>query len=135
MDFAYQFCHRHCRRSAPVNFPTSEGGMLFLTLMLDLPFLFKRDYQSHTFSSYSRKNKHWKWLLVSGIIPLILSFAIWTGWARYYTWIIGLFVDIHLIFFGSALTLFASRVRGKQNFEENKMFKNFYSGIILFWNN
>jgi uncharacterized membrane protein HdeD (DUF308 family) len=86
-------------------------GVAFLTLILGIFFLFEGIVEIAFAVQVKSVSANWGWLLFSGIIAIILSFIIWSGWPQNSTWVISLLVGINLIFFGFSLTLFAASHR------------------------
>jgi uncharacterized membrane protein HdeD (DUF308 family) len=87
------------------------SGMVFLTLMLGIFFLFEGVTEIALAIHLKAVSANWGWLLASGILALILSLIIWSGWPKNSAWVVGLLVGINLFFFGFSLMLFAGNRR------------------------
>jgi uncharacterized membrane protein HdeD (DUF308 family) len=78
-------------------------GVLTLTFLLAFFFLVdgvtKIVWGIQMHSSLSR----WGWLVFSGVISILLSAIIWSGWPGTAAWVIGLLVGINMLFFGFSL--------------------------------
>lgn len=86
-------------------------GILFLTLMLGIFFLFEGIIEIGLAIRLKSLSANWGWLLCSGILALILSAIIWSGWPKNSVWILSILLGINLIFYGFSLIFFASSRR------------------------
>lgn len=89
-------------------------GIEFLTLLLGIYFLFEGITEIALSIHLKAVSGNWGWLLFSGILAIILSAIIWSGWPRNSVWMVGLLVGINLFFFGLSLILFAGNRRDNQ---------------------
>ncbi len=89
------------------------SGMLTLTLFLAIFFLIEGIAKIY-FSFRLKNYENWGWLLVSGILSVIISAIIWSGFPGTASWVIGLLVGINLLFLGLSM-IFLSR-----NIDETK---------------
>lgn len=78
------------------------GGILTLTLLLSLFFLFE-GCAKIIMAFQMRQLPQWGWILVSGIIALIIAGIIWSQWPSSAYWVIGLLVGVNMLFFGCSL--------------------------------
>jgi uncharacterized membrane protein HdeD (DUF308 family) len=53
----------------------------------------------------------WGWVLVSGIVDIVLSVIIMSGWPETATWVLGLLVGIDLLVMGISMIMVALSVR------------------------
>ena len=59
--------------------------------------------------------RNWIWTLCGGFISLMLAYLIWAGWPNTATWVIGLYVGINMIFWGTSMIFTAIAARGIGN--------------------
>lgn len=86
-------------------------GAMFLTLMLGIWFLFHGIIQIALSFQAKEVSENWWLLLFSGIVSVLLSLIIWSGWPATSLWIIGLLLGINLLFFGISLLTIAFRIK------------------------
>jgi len=88
------------------------SGALSLTLVMGIFFLIAGVLRG-AYAIAHRKERHWGWFLLSGIIDLGLGTLILTGWPVTGLWVIGLFVGIEMLVHGSgwiALSVMMRRI-------------------------
>ncbi|WP_423063687.1 HdeD family acid-resistance protein [Candidiatus Paracoxiella cheracis] len=86
-------------------------GMMFLTLLLGIFFLFQGITQIAMGIQIKPISNNWGFLVVSGIVSIILSILIWIKWPSISSWFIGLLVGINLLLFGISLLFFSKKVQ------------------------
>jgi uncharacterized membrane protein HdeD (DUF308 family) len=74
-------------------------GVLTLTFLLAL-FYFLEGVAQIVYATFIKEVANWGWLLVSGVLAILISFIIWSGWPSTAFWVLGLLVGINLIFYG-----------------------------------
>jgi len=86
-------------------------GMMFLTLLLGIFFLFQGITQIAMGVHIKHISSNWGFLVASGIISIILSILIWIKWPSISNWFIGLLVGINLLLFGISLLFFSKKIQ------------------------
>jgi uncharacterized membrane protein HdeD (DUF308 family) len=76
-------------------------GVLTLTFLVAL-FLFIEGIFQIAFATVVRPLANWGWVLINGLLAIVLSFLIWSGWPGSALWVIGVLVGINLIFYGAS---------------------------------
>jgi uncharacterized membrane protein HdeD (DUF308 family) len=84
-----------------------------LALLLGIWFLVHGILEINFSIQVRHHSRNWGLMLISGVVSIILSIIIWTGWPATALWIIGLLLGINLIFFGVSLFALAFRVKNK----------------------
>ena len=87
------------------------AGALSLTLLLSLFFMFQGI--TRIIFALQKRPGHWKWVLLSGIMALLLGIFIFYEWPYSGLYIIGLFVGIDFILNGWALIALSMQSRKK----------------------
>jgi uncharacterized membrane protein HdeD (DUF308 family) len=85
------------------------AGALSITLLLAAFFI--AEGIARIMAALMYRFSRWGWLLAVGMIDLILGILIWTQWPVSGLWVIGLFVGIDLIFYGSTWVMLALAAR------------------------
>lgn len=82
-------------------------GAMVLALLLGIWFLCHGILEIGFAINARHHSRTWSVMLLSGIISIILSIIIWSGWPISAIWIAGLLLGINLVFFGGALFILA----------------------------
>lgn len=86
------------------------AGVLALTMALAVFYLAVGVFK--IISAFRiRQSSQWGWMLLSGLVSVFLSVAIWAGMPLTALWVVGLIVGIDLMFSGLALLMIMLAVR------------------------
>jgi uncharacterized membrane protein HdeD (DUF308 family) len=86
-------------------------GVITLTLVMAVFFVIEGVAAVFVALDFRQHLRHWRLMLFSGLINLVLAYLIWRGWPNTATWIIGLYVGIYMIFLGVPLIMTAIAAR------------------------
>lgn len=86
-----------------------EEALLLYTLLLAVFFFVEGLFR--IFAALSGQFKHWGWVLLSGVVPLLLGISIWRQWPFSGLYVIGLFLGINLLVSGASYLSLGLRLR------------------------
>jgi uncharacterized membrane protein HdeD (DUF308 family) len=90
------------------------AGALSLTLIISA-FLFVNGFAGISHGLRHQNEPRWGWFVVGGAIDLILGSIIALGWPATGLWVIGLFVGIEMIIYGTTWIAFSFGLKQLEN--------------------
>lgn len=88
------------------------AGALSLTLLISA-YLIVSGVINIAHGSRHRKEKEWGWFIFGGLLDVILGALIAAGWPSTGLWVIGLFIGVELLTYGSAWIATSIGIRHK----------------------
>jgi len=78
-------------------------GVITLTIVMTVLFVIEGVAAIFVALELRPYLRNWVWTLLGGLVTLMLAYLIFEGWPNTATWVIGLYIGIHMIVLGTSL--------------------------------